>query len=92
MAKKKVKVEAGCCPSDYSPSIYLDVGALKELGKVTVGSEVTVVIKGKVRSIEQREDYDDPKKVNGSLSLKDFEVEITSGSDVWDELMEGEDE
>ena len=92
MAKTKAVVKACATPAGYSPSIYLDVIALDSLKDLKVGEEVTVVLKGKLRSIEQREGYDDPKKLQGNLSLKDYEISITAGSDVWDELSEEEDD
>lgn len=92
MAKKKAVVKACDTPPEYFPSIYLDVVALDVLKDLKVGEEVTVVLKGKLRSVEQREDYDDPKKLRGSLSLKEYEVSITAGTDVWDELSEEEDD
>ena len=92
MAKKKAVVKACDTPVEYSPSIYLDVIALDALKNLKVGEEVTVVLKGKLRSVEQRESYDDPKKLQGNLSLKDYEVSITAGTDVWDELAEEEDD
>jgi hypothetical protein len=51
-----------------------------------------VVIKRKVRSLDQREDYIDPKKILSSISIKDFDAEIISDENQFDSLLDDNDE
>lgn len=78
MAKKKVSSNEALCCGDmaYSPSMYVDFDKLGEIKGLSVGDKVRLVITGTVKSVEQRESYDDPKAVRGSLGIKDFEAEI----------------
>lgn len=96
MAKKKVssKKSEGQAALDctYSPSVHLDFSDVSELEGLTVGDEVRVVIKGKVKAVEQREDWDDPKKTRASLSIKDFEATIVTDSNQFEELLDEEDD
>ena len=96
MAKKKVssKQQAGCVSADctFSPSVHLDFADVTELEGLMVGDEVRVVIKGKVKAVEQREDWDDPKKTRASLSIKDFDATIVSDTNQFTELLDEEDE
>lgn len=96
MAKKrKVSDKAGMttsCPGvDYSPTLYIDFDDLKEIRGLAVGDEITVVVKGKVRSVEQRESYEDPKKVRSSVSLTNFEAEIVNDDNQFADLMDEDD-
>ncbi len=88
MAKKKTD---GLVSDSYTPTVYLDVKALSDLKGLTVGEEVTVVIKGKVKGLSQREDYDDKSKVKGSLDITPTDIKIESGTDVWEELSKEDD-
>jgi hypothetical protein len=80
---KKTKIssakglEAGC---SYSPSLYVDFDDIAEVKGVSVGDEIRIVLKGTVKSVDQRESFDDPKVTTASISLRDFEAEIVSGS------------
>ena len=96
MAKKKVssKTQVGCVAADctYSPSVHLDFADVTELAGLTVGDEVRVVIKGKVKSVEQREDWENPNKTRASLSIKDFDATIVSDTNQFDDLLDEGDE
>jgi hypothetical protein len=64
----------------------LPAGAVKGL---SVGDEVVVTIKGKVKSVSQREDYDDKEKVTSSLDVEYNDLTVKSGKkSEWDELVE----
>jgi hypothetical protein len=96
MAKKKEKIssKADCCVGGavtYSPTTHLEFDDVKELKGLSVGDKITVVLRGTVKSLEQREDYSDPKKVCASLSLTDFEAEIVPNSTEFDDLCDDED-
>ena len=92
MAKKKVSSKKSDTSCTYSPSVHLDFSDVSELEGLTVGDEVRVVIKGKVKAVEQREDWDDPKKTRASLSIKDFEATIVTDSNQFEELLDEEDD
>ena len=92
MAKKKLGSDAAVPSCTYSPSVHLDFKDVSELKDLVVGDTVRIVIKGRVKAVEQREDWDDPKKTVASLSVKDFEATIVSGSNQFEELLEDEDE
>ena len=54
-----------------------------------MGDEVVVTIKGKVKSVSQREDYDDKEKVTSSLDVEYNDLTVKSGKkSEWDELVE----
>jgi hypothetical protein len=89
MAKKN-STKMGCEAVEWTPTLHLDVKALSELEDLKVGDKVTVLIQGKVKSIEQREEYDSTK-VKGSLGLSDYEVKIT-GPDEWSEMADEDDD
>jgi len=98
MAKKskaKVSSKESCCAvgsCDYSPTLYIDFDDMKEVKGVCVGDEIRLVVKGTVRSVEQREGYDDKEKARASVSLKDFEAEILDASTQFDSLLDDDDE
>ena len=93
MAKKKVSSQAALgVDCTYSPSVHLDFKDVSELEGLSVGDTVRVVIKGKVKGVEQREDWDDPKKTRASLSIKDFEATIVTDSNQFEELLDEEDD
>lgn len=77
--------------AEWTPSVHLDVKALADLKDLSVGDKVTIILQGKVSSLEQREGYDDASKVKGSLCLKDYEMKIT-GPDEWSEMAEDDDD
>lgn len=95
MAKKKVtgKAEMAACAASipYSPTLYIDFDDLNEIRGLVVGDEITVVVKGKVRSVEQRESYEDPRKVRSSVSLVNFEAEIANDDNQFADLMDEDD-
>lgn len=70
------------------PCLHIDFDSnASEVKGYAVGDEVVIAIKGVIRGIEQRESYDDPKKMMASVSLKDFEVKMGGGkSDIFDAL------
>lgn len=88
-SKAKDGLLASC---EYSPAIYVDFDDLKEVKGLSVGDTVRVVIKGTVRSVEQREAYDAKDKVRASVSIKDFEAEIITDENQFDSLLEDEDD
>lgn len=96
MAKKmKMTSKAEGCTAMgpvYSPSMYVDFDDVKEVKGVSVGDTIAVVIKGTVKSVEQRTDPDDPNKVRSSISLTDFEAEIAPKAGMFDELLSDEDD
>lgn len=92
MAKKKLSSAPLAAECTYSPSVHLDFKDVGELKDLTIGDTVRVVIKGKVKSVEQREDWDDPKKVLASLSIKDFEATIVTDSSQFDDLLDEDDD
>jgi len=66
--------------SVYKPSLYLDlegkdVTMVKEL---KVGETVEFCVRGKIRSLEQRQRTDEKgkEKTTGSISLENYEVEL----------------
>lgn len=88
MPKKKISSKQELVGGDsYSPSLYVDFADLKEIKGLTVGEEVTVVIKGKVSAITQRDktEYD---PMRASVTLKDFTAEIDNEKNVFAELAE----
>ena len=95
MAKKtKVSSKSENCTKEiceYSPTIYVDFDDVKEIEGLSVGDTVRVMVKGTVRSVEQREGYDEAK-TRCSVSIKDFDAEIISNETDFDALLEDEDE
>jgi len=84
MAKKTSKIASNKgirgTEAEYSPATYLDFDDIEEIKGLAVGDEITVVLKGTVKSLESRRDYEDLKKVRSSLCLEKFEAEIVSGA------------
>lgn len=95
MAKKKISSkEADCVEGvcSYSPSTYLDFDDVTEIKGLELGQKVRIVLTGTVKSLEQRESYDDPSKARASICLKDFEAEIVPASSDIAKLFEDEDD
>lgn len=94
--KKKVSSKAEACGMamgcSYSPTISVGFEKVEEISGLQVGDTVRVMIKGKVRSLDQREDYSDPKKILSSISIKDFDAEIISDENQFDSLLDDNDE
>lgn len=91
MAKKakvssKEKVEADA----YSPFMYVELAGVKEVKGLALGDIVRIVIKGTIKSIEQRVSYEDEKTPMASLGIKDFDAEIVPASSQFDELFSDE--
>lgn len=76
----------------YSPTIHIEFEKLNALKELVLGDQVRVVISGKVKSLEQREDYDDPKIKHATMCIRDFTATLVKGTSQFDELMEEEDE
>jgi hypothetical protein len=87
LVKGKVVASECCAPcgvaDTYKPRLYLnlqdkDVSQIKGL---TVGEEVTVLVTGTVKGLEQRErtSYDEPSKTEktGEIQLENYRVEVT---------------
>lgn len=90
---KKTKVssnEVGLCDSTYSPSMYVDLDDVKEVKGLSVGDTVRIVIKGTIKSVEQRTSYEDDKKTMASIGIKDFDAEIVPASSQFDALFDDE--
>ena len=89
MAKKKLdsNIEIGVSP-DHCLWIQVPPGTLSGL---EVGDTITLVIKGKVAGLEERESYDDPKKINAEVRVKNYDVLVDTSNNVFEELAE-EDE
>lgn len=84
MAKK----ETVPAPAEYKPRTYVDLEGkeLKGLEDLNVGDKITVVLKGKLVSIEKRETEGGTR---GSVSLEDPKVAIRGGN-AFEELAEDE--
>lgn len=68
---------ATAMPMAMKPCLHIDFdGNAQEVKGVAVGDKVNIVVRGTVKGVEQRESYDDPKKMMASVSLKDYEVKI----------------
>ena len=87
--KENCVVGADC---SYSPTISVDFEKAEEISGLQVGDTVRVMIRGKVRSLDQREDYSDPKKILSSISIKDFDAEIITDETQFDSLLDDDDE
>lgn len=94
--KKKVSSAEEKCVSgmncSYSHSISVDFEEAEEISGLQVGDTVRVMIRGKIRSLDQREDYSDPKKILSSISIKDFDAEIITDENQFDSLLDDDDE
>lgn len=73
---------------EYSPSLHIDFDDPKQIKDLAVGVKVKIVVEGVVRGMEQREDWEDPKKMRSSLSLKDVEATVVPYETDFDELMD----
>jgi hypothetical protein len=80
---------ADCC---YSPTISVEFAELDEIAEVALGETVRMVIKGKVKSLDQREDYDNPKVTHASITIRDFTATLVNDTTQFDSLLEDEDE
>lgn len=91
MAKKKTELSSnadcgmGC---HYSPSMYVDFDSVKEVSGVSIGDKVRIVVKGTVKSLEQRENGEG--KAISSIRIEDFEAEIVPKSSEFDDLFDDE--
>lgn len=93
MAKKtKIASKAEIPGSEYSPRMHIDFDDVTEVAGLVLGDQVRLVVKGKVRSIEQRKAYDDEKKQIASICLEDFEAEIVPAGGQFDDLLADEDD
>lgn len=94
--KKKVSSKEEVCGGgmgcSYSPTISVDFEEAEKIADLQVGDTVRVMIRGTVRSLDQREDYDNPKKILSSISIKDFDAEIISDENQFDSLLDDNDE
>ena len=90
MAKKKISSAPNTLSvGGYSPTLYIDFDDLKEIEGVALGDTVTIVVKGKVKSLEQRSyEGESPR---ASLCLKEFEAEIASNPNIFEELADEDD-
>ena len=92
---KKTKVssnELGLADVAYSPSMYVDLDDVKEVKGLSVGDTVRIVIKGTIKSVEQRSSYDDESKTMASIGIKDFDAEIVKASSQFDSLFDDEND
>ena len=70
--------------SSPKPCLHIDFDAdAKEVKGVAVGDTVYILIKGVVKGVEQRESWDDPKKMMASMSLKNFDVKVSDSKSDW---------
>lgn len=92
---KKTKVssnELGLADVAYSPSMYVDLHDVKEVKGLSLGDTVRIVIKGTIKSVEQRSSYDDESKTMASIGIKDFNAEIVKASSQFDSLFDDEND
>lgn len=88
MSKKEMAMVE---PMKMKPCLHIDFdGDAGEIKGVAVGDTVHVVVRGTVKGVEQRESYDDPKKMMASMSLKDFEVKVGGSKSNIADLFEDE--
>ena len=90
---KKTKVSSkknAISPVEYSPSMYVDFDDIAEVKGVSVGDEIRLLVRGKVRGVEQRAMEDNG--VRASICLADFEAEIVPNSTEFDSLLDDEDD
>lgn len=93
MAKKSFKASSKKSEAqgmEYSPCMYVDFDDLAEVKGVSVGDKVCVVVKGTVKSVEQRAD-EGSEKAKSSISLADFEAEIVPRSELEDLFADEDD-
>lgn len=89
MAKKEVGLQAA--PSDYKSRVHLDLEDASQLKGLEIGQVVTVAIKGKVRSLEQRQHWDDPKRIVSSICVEQDDL-VIKGKNVFEELAEDDED
>lgn len=90
--KKKVSSMVGVQDCTFSPTVYIDFDDLEEIEGLSVGDEVRVVLKGTIKSLDQRESYEKKGETTASICLKDFEAEIVENSNQFTALLNDEDE
>ena len=72
---------------EYKPSIHLDFDKnAKEVEGLAVGQKVSFTISGTIKGVEQRESYDDPKKLMASVCLKDFKIKVNEAENFADKM------
>lgn len=76
---------------EYSSTIHIDFDDPKEVRGHEVGQKIRVVITGIIRSVEQRESWENPKKMISSMCLKDFEAEVVALNGDLAELLDEDD-
>ena len=89
MAKKKT-IDAST--PECTRNMYVDFDEPEEIKGLAVGDTVRIVVKGKVKSLEQRQDWDDPKKVLASLGVTGFTAEVVTEETEFDKLLDDGDE
>lgn len=89
MAKtKKIDASGVAC----TRSMHVDFDELDDIKGLSVGDTVRIMVKGKVKSLEQRQDWDDPKKVLASLGVTGFTAEVVTEETEFDKLLDDGDE
>lgn len=83
---------AVCCDSEEEgkyPCTYFYDLPLASMKGLSVGDEIVVILKGTVKALTQREDYDDKEKVNGNLDMYYSDITIKSGKkSEWEDMVE----
>ena len=91
MKVDKIESGAPCCEKEASrlPTVcFYDCPAALVKG-LSVGDEISVTVKGTVKSVSQREDYSEKEKVTSSLDVSYGDISVKSGKkSEWDELVE----
>ncbi len=80
-----------CCDEDekHYPTTYFSVVPSSVMKGLSVGDEVIVTLKGRIKSISQREDYEDKEKVCGNLDVEYHDFSVKSGKkSEWDEMVD----
>jgi hypothetical protein len=100
---KSKKITAECCPPamvDYQPSLHLDLeGAdVKQLDGLKVGEDVEVLVRGKVKSLEQRqykrmdEKGKEKEVTSGHISVEGYKIQVLEEeSNAFSKLAEEDD-
>lgn len=89
---KKITSKKNTVGCIYSPTLHLEFEKVTDLSGVELGDTVRVVVMGKVKSVEQREDYEDPKQTHAALCIRDFTATIVKNTSQFDELLDDNDE
>ena len=91
---KKMKVSSKECAHEsmYSPSMYIDFDNASEIKGLTVGDTVRVVVRGTVKSLEQRKREGEEGKPLSSICIEDFEAELVPVSKDFDALFDDEED